>query len=50
MGTTQPIRELTDLTKFTEYYRTIKPNLRNYTLIVLGLHTALRISDVLHLQ
>lgn len=50
MGTTQPIRELTDLTQFTEYYRTIKPNLRNYTLIELGLHTALRISDVLHLQ
>lgn len=50
MGTTQPIRDTKALTQFTEYYRSVQPNLRNYTLIQLGLHTALRISDLLALR
>lgn len=50
MGTTQPIRDKKELKKFMEYYLTNKINLRNYALIILGLHTALRISDILHLQ
>ena len=32
------------------YYKTVQPNTRNYVLIQLGLHTALRISDILNLQ
>lgn len=50
MGTTQPIRNKEDVKKFMEYYERIKPNSRNHALIVLGLHTALRISDILNLQ
>lgn len=50
MGTTQPIRNKADVKNFTEYYGLIKPNPRNYAMIVLGLHTALRISDILELQ
>ena len=49
MSTTQPIRNLEKLENFKNYYCTVKPNPRNRTLIVLGLNTALRISDVLHL-
>lgn len=50
MGTTQPIRDSEALAQFTEYYQSVQPNLRNYTMIQLGLHTALRISDLLALQ
>ena len=50
MGTTQPIRNKTDVKNFMEYYEHLKPNTRNHALIVLGLHTALRISDILNLQ
>ncbi len=50
MGTTQPIRSKTDVKKFTDYYAVAKPNARNYCLIVLGLHTALRIGDILELR
>ena len=50
MGTTQPIRDKTDVKNFMEYYDRIKPNPRNHALIVLGLHTALRISDILGLR
>lgn len=50
MGTTQPIREKEELKKFMEYYQTVHSMPRNYALIVLGLHTALRISDILHLK
>lgn len=50
MGTTQPIRSQEELSQFMNYYSNVKPNKRNYTLIVVGLHTALRISDVLHLK
>ena len=50
MGTTQPIRNKEDLKLFLEYYKNIRPSKRNYALINLGLHTALRISDILKLQ
>ena len=50
MGTTQPIRDSRQLSQFINYYATTQPNQRNYTLIVIGLHTALRISDILTLQ
>ena len=50
MATTIPIREKEDLKKFIGYYKNERPNPRNHALIVLGLHTALRISDVLSLR
>lgn len=50
MGTTQPIRNKTDVKNFMAYYERIKPNPRNHAMIVLGLHTALRINDILNLQ
>ena len=50
MGTTQPIRQKESLKKFVEYYQTAHPVPRNYALIVLGLYTALRISDILNLR
>ena len=50
MGTTQPIRNRKELQKFSTYYQTVKPHPRNYALIILGLNTALRISDLLQLQ
>ena len=50
MGTTQPIRTKEELKKFTDYYKTSKNNPRNYALIVFGLHTALRISDILEIR
>ena len=50
MGTTIPIREKEELKKFISYYKEVHPNPRNYALTVLGLHTALRISDILLLR
>lgn len=50
MGTTQPIKNRDELRLFQEYYRHIVPSARNYALVMLGLHTALRISDILKLQ
>lgn len=49
MSTTQPIRNKQLLHDFKEYYLTKQPNSRNYTLILIGLNTALRINDILHL-
>ena len=49
MSTTQPIRDRALLQDFKNYYLLYAPNPRNYTLIVIGLNTALRISDILHL-
>ena len=49
MSTTQPIRNMDKLRQFKEYFRYVKPNARNYMLIIIGLYTALRISDILHL-
>lgn len=50
MGTTQPIRDKQELKIFMDYYHSVHPSQRNYTLIVFGLHTALRISDILNLK
>ena len=50
MGTTQPIRNKDELAAFRMYYKDIHPNRRNYCLIVMGLNTALRISDLLRLK
>lgn len=50
MNTAQPIRKEEDLYHFKEYYRTECPNQRNYLLLVTGLNTALRISDILSLR
>lgn len=49
MSTTQPIRTKTELNKFKNYYLSTKPNMRNYAIIIIGLNTALRISDILNL-
>ena len=50
MNTTQPIRSTNDLDRIKNYYKNISPDSRNYLLIVLGLNTALRISDELSLK
>lgn len=50
MSTTQPIRNPQLLLDFKNYYRYQKPNLRNYALCILGLNSALRITDILHLK
>lgn len=50
MNTAQPIRKEEDLQHFKEYYRVEYPNQRNYLLLVMGLNTALRISDILSLR
>ena len=47
MSKTEPIRKNWQLTEFKNYYRLTYPNPRNYALIIFGLNTALRISDVL---
>lgn len=49
MSTTQPIRNLEQLETFKHYYETTEPHPRNSLLIHLGINTALRISDLLHL-
>ena len=50
MNTAQPIRKQEDLENFKRYYCEIHPNARNQLLVILGLNTALRISDLLSLQ
>lgn len=50
MGTTQPIRNMEQLKKLENFYYDREPNLRNYALICLGINSALRISDLLHLK
>lgn len=49
MATTQPIRSREALQSFKNYYLQQQHNLRNYTMIITGLNTALRINDILHL-
>lgn len=49
MSTTQPIKDRKALEQFKSYYL-LKGNRRNYALIILGLNTALRISDMLTLK
>ena len=50
MSTTYPIKDKTALSTFKNFYLIQKANYRNYALIVLGLNTALRISDILQLK
>ena len=50
MKITQPIRDIAELKKIKRYYREVKPNKRNFLLIICGLNTALRISDILKLR
>ena len=50
MNLAHPIKKTKDLENFKDYYKKIKPNCRNELLIVLGLNTALRISDILSLE
>lgn len=49
MNTAQPIRNQKDLNKFCNYYRE-RQKPRNQVLLILGLNTALRISDLLSLR
>lgn len=49
MSTTQPIRDMKSLKLFKDYFKYVKPNPRNQALIITGLNSALRISDILHL-
>lgn len=50
MNTAQPIRKPEDLENLKDYYRKERPNCRNELLIIMGLNTALRISDILSLR
>ena len=50
MATTQPIREKENLKNFMAYYQITDPMPRNQALIVMGLNTALRISDILNMK
>lgn len=50
MKTTQPVRDIVELKKIKKYYCEVKPNKRNFLLIICGLNTALRISDILKLR
>lgn len=50
MNTAQPIRDVKQLEELKGYYRSVSPQPRNYLLIIMGLNTALRISDELSLK
>lgn len=50
MSKTYPIRNRKTLEEFKNYYANIRPNVRNHTMIIMGLNTAFRISDLLGLQ
>lgn len=50
MCATMPIKDSKKLTMFRNYYKNVQYNPRNYALIVLGLNSALRISDILSLR
>lgn len=49
MAATQPIRDKKQLKALSDYYLK-KGQIRNYALIVMGVYTALRISDLLRLR
>lgn len=49
MSTTKPIKDKKTLESIKNYYFTLE-NYRNHSLIILGLNTALRISDILDLK
>ena len=48
MAATEPIRNKKYISKIAGYYLK-RGNIRNYSLIIMGVHTALRISDLLRL-
>ncbi|MDR1605262.1 MAG: tyrosine-type recombinase/integrase [Gracilibacteraceae bacterium] len=48
MGSAQPIRSKKEIKELAAYYLS-RGEIRNYAFIVLGLHTALRVSDLLRL-
>lgn len=50
MSETYPIKNRETLHSFRDYYKNTQPNPRNYSLIVMGLNTAFRISDLLNLR
>ena len=50
MSTTQPIKNTEQLELLKGYYLSEKPNARNHMLLIVGLNTALRISDILNLR
>lgn len=49
MGTTQPIKRREEIQKLEEYFYS-KGEFRNYAMIVMGVNTAVRISDLLNLK
>lgn len=49
MAITEPVRNKQQVKELTDYYLR-KGSLRNYVLIVLGIHTALRVSDLLRVR
>jgi len=49
MSTTQPIREISHIHALSNYYLNLGQH-RNHLLIIFGLHTALRISDILPIR
>jgi integrase len=49
MAATEPIKDKRQLRQLAEYYLK-RGQLRNYALVILGAHTALRISDLLRLK
>ncbi|MCX4304603.1 MAG: tyrosine-type recombinase/integrase [Acetatifactor sp.] len=50
MNTAQPIRRDEDLERIKNFFLSERPNPRNQLLLILGLNTALRISDILSLK
>lgn len=50
MSATCPIKNSQALEDFKNYYLSVKPNIRNYVMIIMGLNTAFRIGDLLQLQ
>ena len=50
MSATTPIKNRQQLHRFRNFYRDVEDKPRNYALIVLGLNSALRISDLLPLR
>ena len=49
MAATEPIRDKNELKKLADYFLG-KGQLHNYTLVIMGTYTVLRISDLLHLK
>lgn len=49
MQKTQPIRNTNDIQRFKQYYLD-RQQIRNYTMVTLGMNTSLRIGDLLNLK